>query len=78
MLRVKERRLATTRFQKRTVKKKYYGKSEYSYTVYSLNIPKEFHELLLPFLKKDLRVGVQQDRGLLVITLGFRDTKHAE
>jgi len=60
------------------VKKKYYGKSEYSYTVYSLNIPKEFHELLQPFLNRDLSVEVQKDRGTLVITLGFKDTKHVE
>jgi len=57
------------RLHKRLVKKKYYGKSTYSYEVYSLNIPKEFHELLQPFLEKDLGVDVQQDRGKLAITL---------
>lgn len=57
------------RLHKRLVKKKYYGKSTYSYEVYSLNIPKEFHELLQPFLEKDLGVHVQQDRGKLTITL---------
>jgi len=78
MIKGEERRLATTRFQKRTVKKKYYGKSEYSYPVYFLNIPKEFHELLQPFLNRNLSVEVQKDQGILVITLGFKDTKHAE
>jgi len=57
------------RLQKRLVKKKYYGKSVYRYAVYSLNIPKKFHELLQPFLDKDLGVDVQRERGVLVITL---------
>ena len=60
------------RLNKRLVKKKYYGKSTYCYEVYSLNIPKEFHELLQPFLEKDLRVDVQQTRGVLTITLAPR------
>jgi len=64
-----KRRLDTTRFQKRTVKKKYYGKSEYSYTVYSLNIPKEFHEFLQPFLNKDLDLDARLERGQLIITI---------
>jgi len=55
--------------QKRTVKKKYYGKSEYSYTVYSLNIPKEFHELLQPFLNKGLNVDAKSEQNCLIITL---------
>jgi len=59
----------TTRFQKRTVKKKYYGKSEYSYTVYSLNIPKEFHDLLQPFLNKDLDVDARREHAQLIITI---------
>jgi len=57
------------RLNRRLVKKKYFGKSTYSYVVYSLNIPREFHELLQPFLEKDLRVDVQQERGALTITL---------
>jgi len=57
------------RLNRRLVKKKYFGKSTYSYVVYSLNIPREFHELLQPFLEKDLRVNVQQERGALTITL---------
>jgi len=64
-----KRRLATTRFQKRTVKKKYYGKSEYSYTVYSLNIPKNLHELLPPFLNKDLDVDARREQNQLIITI---------
>jgi hypothetical protein len=59
------------------VKKKYYGKSEYAYTVYSLNIPKEFHEFLPPFLDRDLSVEVKRVPCALVITLGLRDAKLA-
>jgi hypothetical protein len=69
MIKGEERRPATTRLQKRTVKKKYYGKSEYSYTVYSLNIPKSLHELLLPFLNKDLDVDARCDYAKLIITI---------
>jgi len=58
-----------TRLQKRTVKKRYYGKSQYSYTVYSLNIPKRLHELLPPFLNKDLDVGAHSEGDQLIITI---------
>jgi len=56
------------KLQRRLVKKRYYGKSTYTYEVYSLNIPREFHELLKPFLEKDLRVEAQHERGALTIT----------
>ena len=62
--------MAMTRLQKRIVKKRYYGKAEYAYTVYSLNIPKEYHEQLQAFLNRELRVDVKQDKGTLTITLG--------
>jgi len=65
----KKAALPTTRLQKRTVKKRYYGKSQYSYTVYSLNIPKRFHELLPPLLNKDLEVDALWERGTLIITI---------
>lgn len=57
------------RIQKRFVKKRYYGKSVYQYAVYSLNIPKRFHELLQTFLDKDLDVDIQREGGRLTITL---------
>ncbi|GEM_PF-1662895 len=60
------------RIQRRLVKKRYYGKSQYEYMVYSLNIPKEFHEALQPFLDKGLDVDVQSNSGRLTITLTFR------
>jgi len=60
------------RIQKRLVKKRYYGKSVYQYVVYSLNLPKEFHELLPAFLEKDLDVDVQSRGNSLTITLTLK------
>jgi hypothetical protein len=60
------------RIQKRLVKKKYYGKAVYEYPVYSFNIPKKFHELLQPFLGKDLLVDVELMSGKLIITLTLK------
>ena len=57
------------RIQKRLVKKRYYSKALYQYAVYSLNIPKKFHEFLQTFLDKDLDVDVQHQQGKLIITL---------
>jgi hypothetical protein len=57
------------KIQKRLVKKRYYGKAEYQYPVYSLNVPKKYHELVLPFLNQDLNLEVRREEGVLVITL---------
>ena len=57
------------KIQKRLVKKRYYGKAEYQYPVYSLNIPKEFHDLLQPFLDEDLEANVEHKTNTLTITL---------
>jgi len=59
------------------VKKKYYGKAEYAYTVYSLNIPKELHEFLPPFLNKDLAVDARRERNCLVITVRAKAKEQA-
>jgi len=64
-----KRHLDTTRLQKRVVKKKYFSKSEYSYMVYSLNFPKRLHELLQPFLNRDLEVDAHRERDWLIITI---------
>lgn len=66
------------RIQRRFVKKRYYSKSLYQYAVYSLNIPKKFHELLPTFLDKDLDVDAQRRQGKLVITLIPKLEKPAE
>lgn len=57
------------KIQKRFVKKRYYGKAEYKYPVYSLTIPKEFHDLLQPFLDEDLQANVEHKTNTLTITL---------
>ena len=50
-------------------KKRYYGKAEYQYPVYSLAIPKEFHDLLQPFIGEDLEANVEHTTNTLTITL---------
>jgi len=57
------------KIQKRLVKKRYYGKAEYRYPVYSLTIPKQFHDLLQPFLNEDLEANVEHKTDKLTITL---------
>jgi hypothetical protein len=57
------------KIQKRLVKKRYYGKAEYQYPVYSLTIPKEFHDLLQPFLDEELEANVEHTTNRLTITL---------
>jgi hypothetical protein len=51
------------------VKKRYYGKAEYKYPVYSLTIPKQYHDLLQPFLDEDLEANVEHKTNTLTITL---------
>ena len=55
--------------RKRLVKKRYYGKAEYAYPVYSLTIPKEFHEVIQAFLEEELEVNVEQMANRLAIML---------
>lgn len=57
------------RIQKRLVKKRYYGKAEYHYPVYSINIPKKHHKHLQPFLNQDLETTVEHKTNTLTITL---------
>lgn len=57
------------KIQKRLVKKRYYGKAEYKYPVYSLTIPKQYHELLQTFLDEDLEANVEHTANALTITL---------
>jgi hypothetical protein len=61
--------LVMVKIQKRLVKKRYYGKAEYQYAVYSLTIPKKYHDLLQPFLDEDLEANVEQTTNTLTITL---------
>lgn len=57
------------KIRKRLVKKRYYGKAEYEYPVYSLTIPKEFHETIQAFLEEELDVNVEQMANRLAIML---------
>ncbi len=47
------------KIQKRLVKKRYYGKAVYQYLVYSLTIPKEYHEIIQAFLDEELEANVE-------------------
>jgi hypothetical protein len=60
---------AMVKIRKRLVKKRYYGKAEYKYPVYSLSIPKEFHEAIEAFLEEELEVNVEQMTNRLTIML---------
>jgi hypothetical protein len=66
------------RIQRRLVKKKYYGKAVYQYPVYSFNIPKKLHELLEPFLGKDLQVDAEHKSGTLIFMLNLKPEKHGK
>jgi hypothetical protein len=54
------------KIRKRLVKKNYYGKAQYAYPVYSLTIPKEFHEAIQDFLE-ELDIDVEQLTNRLTI-----------
>ncbi len=57
------------KIRKRLVKKRYYGKAEYEYPVYSLTIPKEFHKVIQQFLEEELDINVEQMTNRLTIML---------
>ncbi|PVX26433.1 MAG: hypothetical protein CW716_06010 [Candidatus Bathyarchaeum sp.] len=57
------------KIRKRLVKKRYYGKAEYEYPVYSLTIPKEFHKVIQQFLEEELKIDVEQMTNRLTIML---------
>jgi hypothetical protein len=57
------------KIRKRLVKKRYYGKAEYEYPVYSLTIPKEFHKAIQQFLEEELDIDVEQMTNRLTIML---------
>jgi hypothetical protein len=61
--------LVMVKIQKRLVKKRYYGKAEYRYPVYSLTIPKEYHEIIQVFLDEELDAKVEHTADTLTITL---------
>ena len=65
------RRLSNlVKFQFRIAKKRYLkSKRIYEYGCVSLHIPRKFHELIKPFLKRDLEMKITAQNDALVITL---------
>jgi hypothetical protein len=58
------------KIQTRISRKRYLNsKRTYEYGRMSLDIPKRFHEILRPFLDKDLRFDVRLENGRLEISL---------
>ena len=56
------------RFQFRLARKSYLrGKRVYEYGRISLNMPKKYHPLIIPLLKRDMEIKVTaQDGGVLI------------
>ena len=58
------------RIQRRVSRKRYFGsKNLYEYERLTLDIPREFHSKVKPFLKQDLEMDVRMKGSYLVITL---------
>ena len=68
------------RIQYRVSKKRYLNsKRTYEYGRMSLDIPKKFHEVLKPFLEKDLKIEVKLENDVAVISLSpVKTFRHAE
>ena len=58
------------RIQRRVSRKRYFGsKNLYEYERLTLDIPREFHKTVKPFLKQDLNMDLSIKGSYLVITL---------
>jgi len=68
------------RIQTRVSKRHYLGaKRTYEYERLSLDIPKKFHEILKPFLEKELNVEVKLENDVAEIFLSpVKTFRHAE
>jgi hypothetical protein len=68
------------RIQRRLSRKRYLNsKRTYEYERLSLDIPKKFHEILKPFLEKELNVEVKLENDVAVIFLSpVKTFRHAE
>lgn len=65
-----------TRVSKRNYLK---AKRTYEYGRMSLDIPKKFHEVLKPFLEKQLKIEVKLENDVAVISLSpVKTFRHAE
>jgi hypothetical protein len=68
------------KIQTRVSKRNYLrAKRTYEYGRMSLDIPKKFHEVLKPFLEKELKIDVKLEDDVVVISLSPEKTcLHAE
>jgi hypothetical protein len=54
------------------------SKRVYEYERVSLHIPRKFHELIKPFLKRDLEMKITAQNGSLVIVLTTKKLPNSE
>ena len=67
------------RIQRRIAKKRYlHSKRIYQYGRVSLHIPRKFHEMIKPFLKRDLEMKITAQNGSLVIVLTKKTLPNSE
>ena len=68
------------RIQTRVSRRHYLrAKRTYEYGRMSLDIPRKFHEVLRPFLEKELNVDVKLENDVAVISLSpVKSFRHAE
>ena len=67
------------RIQRRVSRKRYLNsKRVYEYERVSLHIPRKFHELIKPFLKRDLEMKITAQNGSLVIVLTKKTLPNSE
>jgi hypothetical protein len=67
------------RFHRRVLKQQYHGKGFYEYEQIAVPVPKKFHDLVKPFLDKDLEVSVKvlppPDEGFMIILKPKKSSK---
>jgi len=63
------------RICRRVVRISYYGKSSYEYDTRWLYLPKRFHDILKPYVNKDLDIYIQQRNGKILIVLALKQLK---
>jgi len=67
------------RIQRRVSRKRYLNsKRVYEYERVSLHIPRKFHELIKPFLKRDLEMKITAQNGSLIIVLTKKTLPNSE
>jgi len=79
-LRAKEALNRLVKIQTRISKRHYLrAKRTYEYGRMSLDIPKKFHDVLKPFLEKQLKIDVKLENDVAIISLSpVKTFRHAE